>query len=72
MWWVDKIGELLMRMFEECCIRWICEKEYKWLFDDDKIKIEYFLWYFFGWDILIIMVDQVNEVVLKMVNCKYI
>lgn len=40
-WRVDKIGELPMRTFEECCIRWIREKEHKRSLDDNKTKIEF-------------------------------
>ena len=71
-WRVDKIGELPTRTFEECCIRWICEKEHKRSLDDDKTKIEYFLRHFSGRDISTITADQVNEAVSKMVNRKHI
>lgn len=71
-WRVDKIGELPTRTFEECCIRWIREKEHKRSLDDDKTKIEYFLRHFSGRDISTITADQVNEAVSKMVNRKNI
>ncbi len=71
-WRVDKIGELPTRTFEECCIRWIREKEHKRSLDDDKTKIEYFLRHFSGRDISTITADQVNEAVSKMVNRKHI
>ena len=71
-WRVDKIGELPTRTFEECCIRWIREKEHKRSLDDDKTKIEYFLRHFSGRDISTITADQVHEAVSKMVNRKHI
>ncbi|MBE8837091.1 site-specific integrase [Enterobacter hormaechei] len=71
-WRVDKIGELPTRTFEECCIRWIREKEHKRSLDDDKTKIEYFLRNFSGRDISTITADQVHEAVSKMVNRKHI
>lgn len=71
-WRVDKIGELRKRTFEECCIRWIREKDHKRSIDDDKTKIEYFLRHFSGQDISTITADQVNEAVSKMVNRKHI
>lgn len=71
-WRVDKIGELQARTFEECCIRWIREKEHKRSLDDDKTKIEYFLRHLSGRDISTITADQVHEAVSKMVNRKHI
>lgn len=71
-WRVDKIGELPTRTFEECCIRWIREKDHKRSLDDDKTKIEYFLRHFSGRDISTITADQVHEAVSKMVNRKHI
>ncbi|MCS2163654.1 site-specific integrase [Scandinavium sp. H11S7] len=71
-WRVDKIGELPTRTFEECCIRWIREKEHKRSLDDDRTKIEYFLRHFSGRDVSTITAEQVNDAVSKMVNRKHI
>lgn len=40
-WRVDQIGDLPVRTFEECCIRWLREKDHKRSLDDDKTKIEF-------------------------------
>lgn len=61
-----------MRTFEECCIRWIREKEHKRSLDDNKTKIEFFLRHFSGRDISTITAEQAYEAVSKMVNCKHI
>ncbi|WP_421532845.1 tyrosine-type recombinase/integrase [Lelliottia amnigena] len=71
-WRVDKIGELPTRTFEECCIRWIREKDHKRSLDDDKTKIEFFLRHFSGRDISTITAEQVHDAVSKMVNRKHI
>ena len=71
-WRVDKIGELPTRTFEECCIRWIREKDHKRSLDDDRTKIEYFLRHFSGRDVSTITAEQVNNAVSKMVNRKHI
>ncbi|WP_458047384.1 tyrosine-type recombinase/integrase [Phytobacter sp. AG2a] len=71
-WRVDKIGELPARTFEECCIRWIKEKEHKRSLDDDRTKIEYFLRHFSGRDVSTITAEQVHEAVSRMVNRKHI
>lgn len=71
-WRVDKIGELPTRTFEECCIRWIREKEHKRSLDDDKTKIEYFLKHFSGRDVSTITAEQVYDAVSRMVNRKHI
>lgn len=71
-WRVDKIGELATRTFEECCIRWIREKDHKRSLDDDRTKIEYFLRHFSGRDVSTITAEQVHEAVSKMVNRKHI
>ncbi|HEY4435321.1 MAG TPA: site-specific integrase [Lelliottia sp.] len=71
-WRVDKIGELPTRTFEECCIRWIREKDHKRSLDDDRTKIEYFLRHFTGRDVSTITAEQVHDAVSKMVNRKHI
>lgn len=71
-WRVDKIGELPTRTFEECCIRWIREKDHKRSLDDDKTKIEFFLRHFSGRDVSTITAEQVHDAVSKMVNRKHI
>ncbi len=35
---VDQIGDLPTRTFEECCIRWLREKDHKRSLDDDKTR----------------------------------
>ena len=71
-WRVDKIGELATRTFEECCIRWIREKDHKRSLDDDRTKIEYLLRHFSGRDVSTITAEQVHDAVSKMVNRKHI
>lgn len=70
-WRVEKIGDLPVRTFQECCIRWINEKEHKKSLDDDKTKIEFFLQHFAGRDIATITAEEVQNVVAKMVNRKH-
>lgn len=70
-WRVDEIGELPARTFEECCIRWINEKEAKRSLDDDKTKIEFFLNYFSGRDVSTIKADEIYAAVSKMTNRKH-
>lgn len=69
-WRVSELGELPVRTFEECCIRWLREKEHKRSLDDDKTKIEFFLGHFSGRDIASITSDEVQEVVSGMINRK--
>ena len=70
-WRVEQIGDLPVRTFQECCIRWLHEKEHKKSLDDDKTKIEFFLQHFAGRDIATITADEVQHVVAKMVNRKH-
>lgn len=70
-WRVDQIGDLPPRTFEECCIRWIREKEHKRALDDDKTKIEFFLQHFSGMDISSITANDVYNAVEKMTNRKH-
>ncbi|UJT78291.1 site-specific integrase [Edwardsiella piscicida] len=69
-WRVDKLKEKPARTFEECCIRWLREKEYKRSIDDDKTKIEFFLQHFSGRDISSITQDEVYEAIGKLTNTK--
>lgn len=71
-WRVDQIGDLPKRTFEECCIRWLREKEEKRSLDDDRTKIEFFLQHFSGRDISTITAEQVHESVSKMINRKHL
>ncbi len=70
-WRVDQIGDLPARTFEECCIRWIQEKEHKKSLDDDKTKIEFFLNHFAGRDISTLTADEIYNAVGKMTNRKH-
>lgn len=70
-WRVDEIGDLPVRTFEDCCIRWIREKEHKRSLDDDKTKIEFFLGHFSGRDISTITADEVHKAVSAMINRKH-
>lgn len=71
-WRVDQIGDLPARTFEECCIRWLREKEDKRSLDDDRTKIEFFLQHFAGRDISTITAEQVNDAVSKMINRRHL
>jgi len=71
-WRVDEIGDLPVRTFEDCCIRWIREKEHKRSLDDDKTKIEFFLGHFSGRDISTITADEVHKAVSAMINRKHL
>lgn len=71
-WRVDQIGDLPARTFEECCIRWLREKEDKRSLDDDRTKIEFFLQHFSGRDISTITAEQVNDAVSKMINRRHL
>ncbi|WP_339378901.1 tyrosine-type recombinase/integrase [Xenorhabdus sp. BG5] len=70
-WRVDQLDDLPTRTFEECCIRWIREKEHKRSLDDDKTKIEFFLQHFSGRDIAKITADEIYNVVSNMKNRKH-
>ena len=70
-WRVDKLDELKTRTFEECCVRWIREKEHKRSLDDDKTKIEFFRMHFSGRDISTIAADEIYAVVDVMMNRKH-
>lgn len=69
-WRVDSLNEKPVRTFEECCIRWLNEKEHKRSLDDDKTKIEFFLQHFSGRGIGTITADEVYAAVAKMSNRK--
>ncbi|POP46878.1 integrase [Superficieibacter electus] len=71
-WRVDQIGDLPKRTFEECCIRWLREKEHKRSLDDDRTKIEFFLRHFSGRDASTITAEQVHDAVAKMFNRKHL
>ncbi|MDE9467578.1 tyrosine-type recombinase/integrase [Xenorhabdus bovienii] len=70
-WRVDQLNDLPTRTFEECCIRWLREKEHKRSLNDDKTKIEFFLQHFSGRDISTITADEVYDTVSKMKNRKH-
>lgn len=70
-WRVDNLDDLPTRTFEECCIRWIDEKQHKRSLDDDKTKIEFFLVHFSGRDISSITSDQIMKSVANMPNRKH-
>nr|WP_269135677.1 site-specific integrase [Xenorhabdus bovienii] len=70
-WRVDQLNDLPTRTFEECCIRWLREKEHKRSLNDDKTKIEFFLQHFSGRDISTITADEVYDAVSKMKNRKH-
>ncbi|WP_334470359.1 tyrosine-type recombinase/integrase [Arsenophonus sp. PmNCSU2021_1] len=70
-WRIDKLQDLPIRAFEECCIRWIKEKEHKRSLDDDKTKIAFFLQHFAGRDISTITAEEVNSIVSEMKNRKH-
>lgn len=70
-WRTEQLDELPQRTFEECCIRWIREKENKKTLDDDKTKIEYFLTKFSGRAISSITADEIYESVSCMENRKH-
>ncbi|QIF95210.1 tyrosine-type recombinase/integrase [Proteus vulgaris] len=70
-WRNEQLDELPQRTFEECCIRWIREKENKKTLDDDKTKIEYFLTKFSGRAISSITADEIYESVSCMENRKH-
>lgn len=70
-WRVDKLDELKTRTFEECCVRWIREKEHKRSLDDDKTKIEFFRMHFSGRDISTITADEIYAAVESMMNRKH-
>ncbi len=48
---------------EECCIRWLREKDHKRSLDDDKTKIEFWLQHFSGRDVSKITAEEVHEAV---------
>uniref|UniRef100_A0A3B0M8P5 Tyrosine recombinase XerC n=1 Tax=Arsenophonus endosymbiont of Trialeurodes vaporariorum TaxID=235567 RepID=A0A3B0M8P5_9GAMM len=70
-WRIDVLKDLPIRTFEECCIRWIKEKEHKRSIEDDKSKIAFFLQYFSGRDIPTITAEEVNNAVSSMINRKH-
>ena len=70
-WRVDNLDDLPTRTFEECCIRWIDEKQHKRSLDDDKTKIEFFLGHFGGRDISTITSEQIMKSVASMPNRKH-
>jgi hypothetical protein len=57
---VDQIGDLPARTFEECCIRWLREKEHKRSLDDDRTKIEFWLQHFAGRDVSKITAEEIQ------------
>ncbi|MGC6133080.1 integrase, partial [Klebsiella pneumoniae] len=69
---VDQIGDLPVRTFEECCIRWLREKDHKRSLDDDKTKIEFWLQHFSGRDVSKITAEEVHEAVNGMINRKHL
>lgn len=71
-WRVDQIGDLPVRTFEECCIRWLREKDHKRSLDDDKTKIEFWLQHFSGRDVSKITAEEVHEAVNGMINRKHL
>jgi hypothetical protein len=68
---VDQIGDLPARTFEECCIRWLREKEHKRSLDDDRTKIEFWLQHFAGRDVSKITAEEIQEAVNGMINRKH-
>ncbi|PHM61807.1 integrase/recombinase [Xenorhabdus ishibashii] len=70
-WRVDQLDDLPTRTFEECCIRWLREKEHKRSLDDDKTKIEFFLQHFSGRDVSTITADEIYDAVSNMKNRKH-
>lgn len=64
-WRVDQI----VRTFEECCIRWLREKDHKRSLDDDKTKIEFWLQHFSDRDVSKITAEEIHESVNGMPRC---
>lgn len=71
-WRVDNIGDLPARTFEECCIRWLREKDHKRSLDDDKTKIEFWLTHFSGRDVSKITAEEIYAAVSNMTNRKHL
>lgn len=67
-WRVDQIGELPTRTFDECCLRWLDEKETKKTLDDDRVKMQFFMQHLSGVDVSTITAEQINNLVARMEN----
>lgn len=71
-WRVEKLGEYKSRTFEEACVRWLNEKQYKKSLDDDKSRIGFWLQHFKGKNLSEITEDKILEAVAGMVNRKHL
>lgn len=70
-WRVSKLGEMFDMIFEDVCVRWLEEKVYKKLLDDDKSWIGFWIQYFVGMQLKDIIEMKIYFVIQKMINWWY-